>query len=219
MPLHLYCLLASGAEVTPPARIPAIVQLETDDLLAWASFTDDTRVSREGRRLAKRTLEHDQVVADALTQGVTPMPATLADPYLNAAALLADVHARADEIRSTLARIEGTVEMAVILTSRSSEAAAAAAVESPGRAYLERIRDLPSALAGYGDDVEARVGQFSLASNRRPDAGRLGLSHLVRRNDVAAYRSAVLAGVSPAVRLVVDGPRAPYSFAAFSPNP
>src|ERR1041385_365578 len=128
------------------------------------------------------------------------MPATLADPYLNAAALLADVHARADEIRSTLARIEGTVEMAVIITSRSSEAAAAAAVESPGRAYLERIRDVPSAVAGDGDAIEARVGRFSLASSRRPDGGRLGLSHLIHRNDVEAYRTAALGGLSPAIR-------------------
>ncbi|HEY6220489.1 MAG TPA: GvpL/GvpF family gas vesicle protein [Gemmatimonadaceae bacterium] len=219
MPLHLFCLLAKGAEVAPPARIPAIVQLETDDLLAWASFTDEARVSREGRKLGMRTLEHDQIIAEALAQGPTPMPATLSDPYPNAASLLADVHARADEIHATLARIKGTVEMAVIITSRSSELAAAAAVESPGRAYLERLRDLPSALSGYGDAIEGRVGRFSLASSRRPDAGRLGLSHLVRRNDVEAYRSAALDGISPAIRLVVDGPRAPYSFAAFSPHP
>jgi len=145
------------------------------------------------------------------------MPATLADPYPDDDAVKKDLSARADEIRAALSRIAGSVEMAVILARGVAEPDPESAPTS-GRQYLERLRDLPADLSAAGDDIDRRVGPLVIAGSRRPATDRLGLSHLIRRNDVDAYRSAVLGAASGRIRLVVDGPRAPYSFAAFAPK-
>jgi hypothetical protein len=216
MPTHLYCLLPSGSDAAPPTELGARA-IEVAGVVAWVGSTDDARLSREGRKAATRALEHDRVVGTALARGVTPVPATLADPYPTDDALRADLTARRDELSRSLERIDGMVEMAVLLAERD-DAAPAHSDAAPGRAYLERIRDLPARLGSSGDEIDRRVGPLVAGAARRAGSDRLGLSHLVRRKDVDAYRSAVLGAVSGAIRMVVDGPRAPYSFAAFSPK-
>src|SRR2546430_666096 len=112
-----------------------------------------------------------------------------------------------------------SVEMAVLLAARAPDVEEdAERPGGPGRRYLERQRDLPSHLAGAANAIDDRLRQIALASSRRVDSQRVGLSHLIRRADVDRYRSIAVASISEPFRLVVDGPRAPYSFAAFSPS-
>src|SRR3954471_20248118 len=112
MPSHLYCLVPSRSEATAPADL-AVRTIAVGDIAAWVGSTDVRQLSREGRKAATRALEHDRVIGRALAQGVTPMPATLADSYADDASLEQDVARRSDEIRDALSRVTGTVEMAV----------------------------------------------------------------------------------------------------------
>src|SRR3954465_8566621 len=96
MPTHLYCLLPRGSSAIPPAGVRV---LDTPAALAWVGDAAQPRLSRDARDAVRETLAHDRVVGSALDQGVTPMPASLTDPYEDDAALQVDAaaHARAIE--------------------------------------------------------------------------------------------------------------------------
>jgi hypothetical protein len=59
---------------------------------------------------------------------------------------------------------------------------------------------------------------LAVRAARRVEGGRVALSHLVERGGVAAYREAALSFSGEGYRIVIDGPRAPYSFALFTPR-
>jgi hypothetical protein len=215
MPTHLYCLFeASDA----PTAEPPVRALDVAGLIAWVASTEAASISREGRRAAANAVEHDRVIARGLVDALTPLPATLADAYADDAAAIRDIASRSAEVRAALARVAGQVEMAVILASRNGHASDAAPSSSPGRDYLDRSRNLPRELSAVGDEIDRRVGHLVTATARRPSAGRLALSHLIRRTDIDDYRRTVLSLASGQLRMVIDGPRAPYSFAAFAPK-
>jgi Gas vesicle synthesis protein GvpL/GvpF len=230
MPTHLYCLLPAGSDSTPPLAdsLPpaerggaAVRALRVGGIVAWVASTAESRLTREGRRAAAEAVRHDRVIARALARGVTPVPATLADPYPDDDALIAGIGGRTAEIVKSLDRVAGAVEMAVILAPRDSGGEIAetpVAAGGPGRQYLERRRDLPARLAAAADEIDERLRPIALDSSRRADKDRVGLSHLIRRADVDRYRAIAVAHLSERYRIVVDGPRAPYSFAAFSPR-
>lgn len=236
MPTHLYCLLPAGSNSAPPPPSDsspnvgqseakgaepgvAVRTLRIGGIVAWVASTADSRLTREGRRAAGEAVRHDQVVAQALARDVTPVPATLTDPYADDAALIADITSRTAEIVAAFDRARGAVEMAVILAPRDADAPdEPEGSGGPGRKYLERLRELPGRLAAAADEIDHRLAGVTRESTRRVDRDRIGLSHLIRREDVAAYRTVALACASDSYRMVVDGPRAPYSFAAFSPQ-
>jgi hypothetical protein len=223
MPTHLYCLLPGGSDFAPPDVVAdvAVRALAVGGIVAWVASTSVARLTREGRRAVREAVRHDRVIAHALAQDVTPVPATLADPYPGDAELAADVGSRIDEIAEALDRVAGAVEMAVILAPLDSAGEGDGELSSssgPGRRYLERQRDLPARLSAAADDIDRRLGEIVRASSRRADKDRVGISHLVRRADVDRYRSLAVAFLSSRHRIVVDGPRAPYSFASFSPR-
>jgi hypothetical protein len=219
MPTRLYCLVAAGSDVAPPAD-GDVRALAVDGLVAWVSTTDDVAMSREGSRAAQDVLRHDRVVSHAVAHGVTAVPATVADPYPDDDAVVRDIRGRRDEIEDAMNKIEGAVEMAILIAPGAGEqrATADSTVAGAGRQYLERLRQLPTVLGRAADDLDARVGGLSLESRRRTDPDRVSLYHLVRRDRVTDYRRQAVAGMTPDLRIVVDGPRAPYSFAAFSPG-
>jgi len=222
MPTHLYCLLPAASDSAAPAvgEGAAVRALHVGGVVAWVASTTENRLVREGRRAAGEAVRHDRVIAQALARNVTPVPGTLADPYPDDAALVADITSRTAEIVESFSRVAGAIEMAVILAPRQGGSEEPPDVSGgPGRRYLERQRDLPARLTAAADDIDQRVGTLALATSRRTDKDRVGLSHLVRRGDVERYRSVTLSAASDRYRLLVDGPRAPYSFAAFSPNP
>lgn len=215
MPTHLYCLLPAGRDVAPPDS-PAVRALVLDGIVAWVADAASARLPRDLREAARATLEHDRVVSVPLSHGVTPVPASLADPYESDAAALSDVEAHGESIVAALAVVDGRVEMTTIVAVHDTLPAAEAA--GRGRAYLEQLRSLPSRAASIADRVAARLSAVAGAAARRNDGGRVALSHLIPVSDVERYRSAARSCDGEGYRIVIDGPRAPYSFAAFAPG-
>lgn len=229
MPTRLYCLLPAGSDTAAPGadglpqpeRGAPTRTLRVGDLVAWVASTTEARLTREGRRAAAEAVRHDRVIAQALAREITPVPATLADPYPDDDAVAADVESRTAEIVEALGRVAGAVEMAVIVAQREPDPVVdgdQTSAGGPGRRYLERRRDLPVRLSATADEIDDRLRPLALASTRRADKDRVGLSHLILRADVDRYRTLAVARLSDRYRIVVDGPRAPYSFAAFSPR-
>lgn len=184
--------------------------------LAWVGDTDSARLSRDARDAARATIEHDRVVGIAVAQGVTPIPASLSDPYDDESAALADLSDHAHDIEQAFPMIEGKVEMTTIIAL--NDTSPSTRTPGSGRAYLEQLQSRPGRVAAIGDRLSTELTKVSSDVRRRSDAGRVALSHLVSRNAIDAYRTAALAGAEEGYRIVVDGPRAPYSFALFSPR-
>jgi hypothetical protein len=212
MPTHLYCLLPRESSVAPPAGVRVV---DVGVAQAWVCDTAEVRLSRDARDAARATVAHDRVIGSALSQGVTPMPASLADPYDDDADLQVDVAGHAREIEKAFPAMAGTVEMTTIVAMQDSIPAA----DAPGRgtAYLEQIRSAPERTVAIADRVAALLKDFPDV-RRRADGGRVALSHLISRSAVDSYRTTALAAAGEGFRIVVDGPRAPYSFFLFSPR-
>jgi hypothetical protein len=216
MPTHLYCLLPEGSSVAVPAASPPVRALAAGGVIAWVSDAATPRLSRDVRDAAKATVEHDRVIGTALAQGVTPVPASLADPYESDAEALADIAPHAASIATALEAIQGQVEMTIIVAIQ--DVVPARDAEGRGRAYLEQLRSLPSRASDLADRLEGELSKTAGPARRRAHGGRVALSHLVALGDVSRYRENVLRMTENGCRVVTDGPRAPYSFASFIPR-
>lgn len=212
MPTHLYCLLPAGSSVSPPAAVRAV---DAGGAVAWVSNTEASRLSRDTRDAVRATVEHDRVIGAALAAGVTPIPASLADPYESDSDMKIDVAAHGPHIQDMFPAIDGMVEMTTIIAVR--DVPPPENVTGRGRAYLEQLQSLPRRAASVGDRVEKALSPFGDA-RRRSDGGRVSLSHLVPHGQEGRYREAARVGEGEGHRIIVDGPRAPYSFALFSPR-
>jgi hypothetical protein len=213
MPTHLYCLLPAPSKLAPPAGVHA---LDAGDVQAWVANTEVATLSRDARDLSRATIEHDRIVSAALAQGVTPIPAALADAYEDDDAASRDFSGYRDDIRRALDRVRDMVEMTVIIAV--DDAAPPGDAAGRGRAYLEQLRAVPSRAGAIADRISAVLTPLAGLDRRRADGGRVGLSHLVARRDIDGYRRLALSQAGDGYRIVIDGPRAPYSFARFSPR-
>jgi hypothetical protein len=213
MPTHLYCLLPRESSATPPAAVRVV---DAGVGLAWVASTDNTRLSRDAREVVRATVEHDGVVGLALGQGVTPMPASLADPYDDDSALVADVATHAYLLERAFLAIAGMVEMTAIIAV--SDAPPAADAPGRGKAYLEQIRSAPARVGAIADRIAGSLSRIIPDSRRRDDGNRVALSYLLPRTAEPVFRAAIQNLSGDGYRIVIDGPRAPYSFALFSPR-
>jgi hypothetical protein len=169
---------------------------------------------------------HDAVVGAALESGTTPLPARFGQIFESDDACREALVERAARMETDLARVRGLVEMRTIAKlGRPSEPAATDDGEAPpGTAYmrhLQRGRAMEQIVQASAVAVRQRltetVGAFVRGEAVTLDplpAAVLTLSHLVARDEVAAYRTAVNAAAPDAhvERLVVRGPVAPYQF-------
>lgn len=213
MPTHLYCLLPRRSSATPPAGIRVV---ETSPALAWVSDTAEAKLSRDARDAVRATVAHDRVIGSALEQGVTPMPASLADPYEDDTALHVDLAAHAHAIELALPAIDGMVEMTTIIAMQ--DVPPSAGEPARGKTYLEQLRTAPARAALVADRLVASLEDRFPEARRRGEGSRIGVSHLLPRTAIDLYRTSALATAGEGYRMVVDGPRAPYSFALFSPR-
>ncbi|MEO5567049.1 MAG: GvpL/GvpF family gas vesicle protein, partial [Gemmatimonadaceae bacterium] len=156
-----------------PPDAPAVRALAANGIIAWVSETPDARLSRDVRDATRATIEHDRVVGTALAQGVTPIPASLADPYESDAAALADIAPHVAKIEAALHEMDGMVEMTTIIAV--SDTPPAPNVDGRGRAYLEQLRSLPSRAAAIADRAERVLAPAFGTARRRADGGRIGL--------------------------------------------
>jgi hypothetical protein len=235
MILHAYCIRAAG-EPPPGPDVRGIGGaevgvVEAEGLTAWASRLD-ARPGPEPDRLR----EHDAVVRAAL-RTATPLPLRFGAVFADEQALRAVLAERADDLRAGLERVRGRVEMAATVSwdaAAARERVLAArpelrpAAEKPatGRTYLESRRREHGLEAALREEAEALVERVSHAvaaalpgaeetRTAMPRAEVAGtLAHLVRRDDVAAYRDAVrrVADGLADAEVRVSGPWAPYTF-------
>ena len=213
MPTHLYCLLPAKSDLTPPVSVRA---LAAGDVTAWVGDAGADALSRDARVIAKATVEHDRVIGAALGQGVTPVPSSLADPYANDVEAARDIAAHAPAIVDALRRVADRVEMTTLVALTDSSPPPDA--PGRGRAYLEQLRGQPSRVGAIADRFEDALREIAGSPRRRINGATLALSHLVPPGAIHVYRSTALAHAGPGYRIVIDGPRAPYSFARFSPR-
>lgn len=242
MPTHLYCLLAADAAEQPPlADVQGVLGLaatrvrrlrvgDKPGIDAWVSTIEEAP-STGGAETAARALAHNAVIDAALATGRTPVPARFGQRFADDADCIADIARRAPTLLALLQRVAGCVEMGVVLAEdRSTAARPEVPNESrvprssephAGRRYLEALR-----VRAHSDDraraqAEAALERASSVvrplvreeSRARGAQGSWSASHLVPRDAVSGYREAIRQlGHVGEFRLIVSGPRGPYSF-------
>ena len=231
MPTYLYCILIP--ESGDPAPVAAhgvgggaVRVLSTGALEAWVS----TVATRSPPATVGAVREHDGVITVALATGRTPLPARFGQIWPSDVDCLAALERRSAELEPLLRQIAGLVEMTVCTLlpgmppSERPRAARDVTAPGPGRAYLQRLRaradreqHLRLALEALRARVSRALGPIprgEIAEIRgSDDALALSISYLVERGDESAFRAAIdEVSRESAARLVVIGPRAPYSF-------
>lgn len=233
MAIYLYCLTEAGYE--PPAELRGIGggPIRAIDvagrLAAWVSDLPE-ELGPASTELVKL---HDGVVRAALARE-TPLPARFGQSFVGDAALNRALEARADGLERSLERVRGSVEMTIrILLPKVEDAVPAATPGSDqlssspgaGQAYMARLRERhkgAAELQRQAEFLQARVARAvdgfareEVCSSVMHGAHSFSMSHLVAREAVGKYRLSVdsLSKSDPALRLLVSGPWAPYSFA------
>jgi hypothetical protein len=175
---------------------------------------------------------HDAIVTAALDRGETPLPARFGQVFDSDEACRDAILERRERIEGDLAHVRGCVEMRVIvrfMTPPPQDVPSEPDGDAPpGTAYLRKLRrgrTLEQIVQLSASAVRRRltetVGAFvrDEAVTLVPlPAATLTISHLVSRDEVAPYRSALeRAALGAEVeRLIVSGPVAPYQFVSAS---
>lgn len=227
MAIYLYCVLRATRE--PPDDLLGIDRspvraVDLGGLGAWVSDLATTPVVAS----PTRAQSHDRVVRAAL-ESETPLPARFGQVVPTEAELRTLLSERREALESALKRVDGAIEMTVrMLVPASTSDSAAHAVGETGKGrgheYLERVAALQrqerNVLAKAGivrDRVSSAVGRLVRAesfSGAVAGSSLATVSHLVPRENIDAYRNALLAlrSEDPALAIMVSGPWAPYSF-------
>ena len=199
----------------------------------------------KGQQLISGVKAHDAVVETALDMGATPVPARFGQRFDDDNACCLALEQRVEPVSRVLTALQGFIEMTLLVTPstrrmlRDLEPAFVGAVESepeefehapisPGRAYLEFLRakgsaasEMRGALSRLAERITSAVGVFVRSSAEHESVTRmpmLTLSHLIERGAADEYRaSATAVPTGHELRVLVIGPRAPYSFCAL-PN-
>ena len=239
MPTYLFCVLTPASELggaMPHGFERRVRALDAGPLVAWVETIAHGPVAT--------TLEnvrvHDAVTDAAMATGVTPVPARFGQHFQSDDACRDALRSRAPRLLADLARVDGLVEMRVIAKLAVGPPAVGERVpdaverlshgtEGRGRAYLNSLRrrriverNLQALSVAVRQRLTETVGAFVRGEAISLDpvpAAVLNTAHLVPRDAVTQYRSALLdATLGPEVeRIVVSGPGAPYRFVS-DPN-
>jgi hypothetical protein len=212
--LHAITSPETAADAHTGLRGQALVRVDDSGLVAWATVLDDT-----GGPFSRRDLlEHHEIVSRLHAQVEACLPARFPT-------WLADntVGERRDELLSALERVRGRCEVAVTAVWNAPEEESAPADDSPpGVSFLrarqryfagsDRRRERAGELAA---EIERSVGSSLVEVRARvcPSAVvGLSMALLLPRSEAAD----VIARVPCAqrdVRILVNGPWPPYTFA------
>jgi len=187
--------------------------LSCDDLYAIVSDVPAAEPQHAGGD-ARPTLDdvrrHDEVLQAAVATGATVAAARFGQRFGDDAACCADVRAKSERVRRLLEQYDGYVEMRLLTRARETPPPPpAASANTPGRAYLERVRGEEARLASYGVKESLSLVRAEVVSQLPHDA--IAIAHLVRATDVTAYRAAVARHPELSDARVV-GPLPLYSF-------
>jgi Gas vesicle synthesis protein GvpL/GvpF len=240
MASYLYCVLAPPKIEVFPYGLVGVggtsvrALFSTDNRLeAWVGTVEESALRVSGSALAAQALVHNDVVQAALATGRTPVPARYGSTFLDDEACLANVAHRERELTGILDRIGGAVEMSVIITHEDERDGGRRPTKKPhrdepaaGRRYLESIRQRLQNVARYRDAAEVSANEVATAvrgivrgeTQAMSSSGVLSIAHLVARKELDSYRRALSQlPRHTGVRLIIAGPRAPYSFVAWGP--
>jgi hypothetical protein len=199
----------------------------------------------KGQQLISGVKAHDAVVESALDIGATPVPARFGQRFNDDDACRVALEQRVEPVSRVLTALQGLIEMTLLVTPstrrmlRDLEPAFAGGGGSepdefehsplgPGRTYLESLRakgaavsEMRGALSRLAERIAVAVAVFVRRSAEHEAVTRmpmLTLSHLIERGAADAYRATAAAvPTGQELRVLVIGPRAPYSFCAL-PN-
>lgn len=229
MPTHLYCLLPRSADAAAPPTGgiggAPVRTLDAGAVTAWVGTVPDDAPAPDAAALRA----HDAVAAAALAVA-TPLPARFGQRYASDEACRSALAGRAAALLARLEEVAGCVEMRILVAPPPVDAVPPVAAPrgvSAGRAYLERVRARVHGERALHERAAALRASFAAAAGplaRRDavavhagSAAPVAIAHLVRRDDVAAWRAAVEAVVpdvrESSERIVLSGPGAPYAFA------
>jgi hypothetical protein len=216
VPSYLYGLILSRNAGRVPSAVRGIddapLRVVACDTLAAIVSTIAAAPSRENR---DAVVHHDAGLGRVVRHAVTALASRFGQTFVDDDALRAGVAAAVDHnsLVATLERFDGHGEMRIIVRDvidppAPARSSIASPESSPGRAYLEHIRD----------QLKPRLDFRALAGDliREERVERRGevqiISHLVRFEDEARYRAELCA--SPAMEgATITGPHALYTFA------
>jgi hypothetical protein len=220
MPTYLYCV--RSRPIGPPAGLigidgAGVRPIDANGLRAWVSDVEGAVAATVDRVRA-----HDAVCAAALDGNDTPLPIRFGQTFDDDAAAAAAVVSRERALRSRLQRIDGCVEMRIVVSQGRPTRAEDDRVVGPGTAFLQRLAhegraDLAREVGCEEIRHALRTVAPSLIVDHQPCESARGLSFfpvLVRRTSLDAFRRAMIDMMSrDNIDLSVLGPFAPYSFA------
>ena len=203
----------------PIVEIDQWVRVDAGDLSAWASEVPNAEVTFDRQDL----LEHHRLVSKIFGVVDASLPARFPSWFEEA-----QLRSRHAELSAGLKRVSGCCELAVTATwVAPQDAMRDHARIASGRAYLlqrqqifaadEKRLDRANRLV---DRLERDLGDRLVDVRRRvcpSPSVALSLALLVRRADVEAVQSA-LGGPVEDVRILLNGPWPPYSFASVEPE-
>jgi hypothetical protein len=235
MVTYLYCVLAppktdafpAGLTGLVGAPVRAVVLPEREGLEAWVATLDETTLHATGSELARLALVHNEVVEAALATGRTPLPARFGARFADDDALLDDLRGRHGTLLDRLHRVADAIEMSVLVVPTNQSGTRSTArprrdEPAAGRRYLEAVRERTRGdeqrYAGairVADRLSEAVSPITRGEVRSTSPNVLSVAHLVSLADVDRYRLALSElELDAEFRIIVSGPRAPYSFAA-----
>jgi hypothetical protein len=194
--------------------------LEAGELAVWLS------AEAGGPATVERVRQHDAVVRAAM-RTATPLPLRYGTRFADEAEAVRLLLARAAELRTSLERVAGRVEMGLRVLWKEPRPPASAsemAADPPhsGREYLERRRaeiradeELQARAGLLLDRLDAHFPGIPVMRTTGSDLEVVGsLAHLVQVDSLDPYRALVQSARDDLVEagLVLTGPWAPYSF-------
>lgn len=230
MPVHLYGVLDAEAVPTQSMRGldgQTVRVLSLGARCAWVSDVAEPALEVTPQRLR----EHDAVLRVAVATEYSVVPTLLGRVYASDALLGAALERSADAIDAAMAMVRGRVEMSFLVAASGAvpveEADELLEGRGAGRAHLRRIQNqvhaeriLRERATKLALSATHRLSRWVVAERvvENPAPPVLAArAHLVLRENVARYVRTVdleVASADPALRVVVRGPGAAYSFAA-----
>jgi hypothetical protein len=159
-------------------------------------------------------IAHGLVVESLRDHAGAVLPARLARPFADRAALVAATASTVPSLRRALRRVRGCVEVGVRVSARDAHDSAPAA---DGTAYMQQLAAAASLRRALADEAAAALSRHALECRVQPAGDATTLyraAFLVRRDAAAGFarRAHTLADRHPELALACTGPWAPYSF-------